>query len=63
MCNANVLPSSVPALGRGMEAEPRPLLPGGLAGNGQRQGHCGRHLHHLALQEALRGPSTHQLQP
>ena len=37
--------------GGGMEAQPRSVLPGGLAGHRQHEGRSRRHLHHLTLQQ------------
>ena len=57
-------------LGRGLEAEPAALLPGGLAEHGQRAGRGGRDVHHLALLAARTrlprrrgGAAEDQLQP
>ena len=56
--------------GRGLEAEPAALLPGGLAEHGQRARGSGRDLHHLPLLPARTrlprrrgGAAEDQLQP
>jgi len=46
-----------------MEVKPSELLPRGVAGDGQRPGHRGHHLHHVALPAAHRLAPPHQLQP
>lgn len=46
-----------------MEAEQDQLLPGGLAGHGQRARHRRRHVHHLALPQERRVSPQNKLQP